>query len=187
MFEITKKKYYNGKRERTENVKFSFHREETFMKKVIKFLPFISAILGLVALIALFLPAFTFAGKEFLGFTTVIGYTKKISGVGSFKLLSFSFMNLVTYLLALAGIVLSVLTYVKKVKLFAWIAAGCLLLAGILFFFVMPFSCVADGWTVVFGGKADKGLWKLGYGAVLAGVGSLLGAVSAAVYAFIEK
>ncbi|MBQ8659168.1 MAG: hypothetical protein IJ506_08560 [Clostridia bacterium] len=147
------------------------------MKKVIKFLPLVAAVIGLLAVMSLFLPAFVYAGNEFLGSTTVFGYTKE-TAVGDFDLLSFSFMNLLTYLLVLVGIVCAVLAFLKKdQKLFAWGGAACLLLAGVFFFCVIPFTSVADQWQLVFLAKADKSLWELGYGAILAGISSILSAI----------
>lgn len=154
--------------------------KEAFMKKVIKFLPLVAAVLGLIAAISLFLPAIVVGDNEFLGFTTAFGYEKK--GV---EYLSFSFMNLLTYLLVIGGTVCAVLAYFKKEnKLFAWISAVCFLVAGVLFFFMIPFASPTAMWKLLGGFKK---LAELGYGAILAGVCSILGAAAVVVAKLLDK
>lgn len=150
------------------------------MKKVVKFLPLVGAVLGLVAVIALFLPVINLAtGDKFPGVATVIGYDKKVEG-STIPMLGFSFMNLFTYLLAAAGIVCAVLTYLHKGgKYMAWIAAACLLVAGIFFFCVKGFATVEY--------PPLKSGWSLGYGAILAGISSILGACSLAATKLLNK
>lgn len=157
------------------------------MKKVIKFLPLVAAVLGLIAVISLFLPAFVVAGNDFPGLAAVIGHTKKVATM-SFRLLDFSFMNLVTYLLTLGGIVCAVLAYVKNKKtVFAWIAIGCFAIAGILFFLVMSLAVVGNGWMAVFGPYTLANAGKLGYGAILAGVSCLVAAVAVLLNKLLNK
>ena len=150
------------------------------MKKVIKFLPLIAAVLGLVAVIALFLPAIVLeSGDKFPGFTTAFGY-KKDTPMGKVPMLGFSFMNLLTYILVIVGIVCAVLTYLNKGgKYVAWIGAICLLIAGIFFFCVQSFATVEY--------EPLKTVWSLGFGAILAGISSILGACSLAAAKLLNK
>lgn len=153
------------------------------MKKVVKFLPLIAAFLGFIAVLSLFLPAIVVEDDKFLGFTTVIGYEKKVSG-RTIPLLGFSFMNLLTYLLVISGTVCAVLTYLNKGgKYAAWISVACLLLAGIFFFCVMSFATVKDNVNA----QAMKEVWEIGFGAILAGICSILGAASMAAKKFFDK
>lgn len=150
------------------------------MKKLVKTLPIIAAVLGLIAIISLFLPAIVVGDNEFLGFTTAFGYEKK--GV---EYLSFSFMNLLTYLLTIGGTVCAVLAYWKKQnKLFAWISASCLLIAGIFFFLMISFASPTAMWKLLGG---FENLAKLGYGAILAGVCSILASVAMIANKLLEK
>ncbi|MBQ8230187.1 MAG: hypothetical protein IJZ32_05790 [Clostridia bacterium] len=150
------------------------------MKKLVKTLPVIAAVLGLIAIISLFLPAIVVGDNEFLGFTTAFGYEKK--GV---EYLSFSFMNLLTYLLTIGGTVCAVLTYWKKPnKLFAWISAACLLIAGVFFFFMISFASPTATWKFLGG---FENLAKLGYGAIFAGVCCILASVAMIANKLLEK
>ncbi|MBQ8394541.1 MAG: hypothetical protein IJY63_03010 [Clostridia bacterium] len=150
------------------------------MKKVVKFLPVIAAVLGLVAVISLFLPAIVLeSGDKFPGFTTVFGYDKNVSGM-KIPMLGFSFMNLLTYVLVIVGIVVAVLTYLGKGgKFMTWIAVACLLVAGIFFFCVRAFATVEY--------EPLKAVWSLGFGAILAGICSILGALSLATSKLLNK
>lgn len=140
------------------------------MKKLVKTLPVVAAVLGCIAIISLFLPTIVVGDNEFLGFTTAFGYKKK--GV---EYLSFSFMNLLTYLLTIGGTVCAVLAYWKKQnKLFAWSSAVALLIAGVLFFFMISFASPTAMWKLLGG---FENLAKLGYGAILAGVCCILSSV----------
>ena len=150
------------------------------MKKVVKFLPVIAAVLGLVAVISLFLPAIVLeSGDKFPGFTTAFGY-KKDTPIGKMPMLGFSFMNLLTYILVIVGIVGAVLTYLGKGgSLVGWIATVCLFVAGIFFFCVQSFATVKY--------EVLKAVWSLGFGAILAGICSILGSLSLAASKLLNK
>ena len=151
------------------------------MKKVIKFLPLVAAVLGLVAAMALFLPVIDLAnGDKFPGIATVIGYDKDYGGGMVVPMLGFSFMNLLTYILVSGGIVCAILTYLNKGgKYVAWIGVACLLIAGIFFFCVQSFATVEY--------EALKTIWSRGYAAILAGISSILGACSLVAAKLLNK
>ncbi|MBQ8657501.1 MAG: hypothetical protein IJ506_00010 [Clostridia bacterium] len=160
-------------------------------------LNWIAAGLGIVAVIMLFLPFIGYS-KEVLGKTVsdwANGFTVTFGGdLGEVEYFGFSFMNLLTVLLLLAGVALSVLAALKGNKMMAYVAAACLLLAGIFFF------CGNSFW--VFSSENTKGLNEelvdalyqdareglgLGAGAIIAGICSILAAVSAAGSTVIDK
>ena len=161
------------------------------MKELKKYAPLISAALGLIALIMLFLPAIV-AGEDVIkGTQAVFGWTEEVNvlvGVKKVEMLEFSFMNLLTYVLVIAGIALAVLAFLQKKELFAFIAAGCFAVAAVFFFCAIGFTVVAEGWNelaALVNGDI-KAEWKLGAGAVIGGICSIL-AVAAAVAPVVLK
>ncbi|MBQ9114254.1 MAG: hypothetical protein IJY05_04945 [Clostridia bacterium] len=161
------------------------------MKKVVKFLPLISAVVGVLALLSLFLPVFTTTAlsgelKEFPGLAVLIGHTKELAPGMKARLLDFSFMWLLTYLLTLVGVVFAALSFVKKNSIFVWVAVACFLLAGIFYFMPAVFAQQGEGWLLAFPGKVKK-VADLGAGAIVAGICSLLGAAGMVAYKFLNK
>lgn len=161
------------------------------MKALKKYLPLIAAALGLIAVIMIFCPAI--AGKEtdssYNGLKAVFGHSEKVLGkkVG---VLDFSFMNLLTYVLAIAGIVCSVLAYRNpKNKLMSLIATVCFAVAAIFFFCTIAFTAISD--DMLMGGlvKASdvKDGLELGIGAILGGVASILAAVASIAPVVLKK
>lgn len=90
----------------------------------------------------------------------------------------FAFMVFVTVLLAVGGIVCSVLSYLGKGEIFALIATACYALAAIFFFCTVGFYCSANDVS-----KSDiekvGGSIKLAAGAVLAAILMILAAACA--------
>jgi len=93
--------------------------------KISSLLTALAAILGVVAIIMLFVPAIGWKNLDgtFKGMDVVFGCKGKGTEIST---LNFSFMNLLTYILVLAGTVLSLLNVLvkKPSKLFSLIAAG---------------------------------------------------------------
>jgi hypothetical protein len=147
--------------------------EGFLMKKSVLF-NWIAAGLGLVAIIALCLNCVTYSlevmgvevSESWSGWTVIFG-----SKEDGFK---FSFMNLVTLLLILAGAACAVLANLKPNKLFNYVAAACLVLAGVLFFLMVAFTQLEG----VSGNEAsqikDK-FFGLGFGAILGAIVSIAG------------
>ncbi len=147
-------------------------------KKISSIVSLISAALGIVALVMIFLPAIGVKDTEktYTGLQIVFGY--KDAGVTAFE---FSFMNLLTYLLVIAGVVFTVLGLLGKGSKFAtFIAAICFLVGGIFFFFQLQF-CIPN--TTVSGivslaGKNIKKAGSLGAGSIIGGICSILAAIA---------
>lgn len=162
------------------------------MKKAIGFAPLCAAALGLIAIIMLFVPSVVAGETLFNGFQVAFGYAETSEFMGSTistTILEFSFMNLLPYLLVLAGIVLLLLNAKKANNLFALIAAACLIAAGVLFFFAVSFTMVNADWAGVAGaiGANLKEGWTLGAGAIIAAICALLGGVAALVPIVLKK
>jgi hypothetical protein len=113
------------------------------------------------------------------------------------KLLAFSFLVLLPYILLLAGIVLNIVSLLGKGgKLLPFIAAVCYVGAAVLFFIVMQTYCVyvpealKDEARELYIKTIKKGFeetYTLGLGAIFSGVLSALCAVFSAVSVFVKK
>lgn len=145
-----------------------------------KYLPFATIVLSILAFVMLFLPAIvTKEAKldtDYSGFQLAFGYKEEMLGK-EVTILKFSFMNFLTVLLPLAALVLTLLNAFgkKQNKLFTLLAAICLAVAGVFFFCSLGFSSFNVHEKVV---DETKELFKLGIGAILGGVFSLLGALA---------
>ena len=107
------------------------------------------------------------------------GITSAIKFEGTINYFAFSFLNLLPYILLLAGIVFAVLKVVggkSNSKMFSFVAAVCLIAGGVLLFCVVPFSVAG---TYEFLGKTiptlEKQYMSLGIGAIVGGVLGILG------------
>ena len=142
----------------------------------------VSAVLGLAALAMIFLQAVGIKESEttYTGLQITFGYKETLPVIGDITVFQFSFMNLLTYLLALAGIVFSVLSAMGKGSKFAaFIAAAAFAVAGVFFFLPVSY-CVpnadASKITSFLGGDIKEAL-TLAYGAIIGGVACLLAAI----------
>lgn len=122
---------------------------------------------------------------NFTGMQVTFGYTANaLEGItttikADINYFAFSFLNLLPYILLLAGIVFAVLKVVggkSNSKMFSFVAAVCLIAGGVLLFCVVPFSVVGTNEIL---GKAiptlDKQYMSLGIGAIVGGVLGILG------------
>ena len=154
------------------------------MKKLLKLAPLLAAALGVIALLMLFLPAVIADETSYNGLKVVFGYTEETKAIVSTiktVILKFSFMNLLTYLLVICGIVLSILNKDGKNKLFFLIATACFIIAAILFLCTVSLTVINPDWVKLIGyiGHDIKETWKLGAGAIIAAITSILaGAIS---------
>ncbi len=163
-----------------------------------KYLPFAAILLSILAFVMLFLPAIvTKEAKldtEYTGFQLAFGYKKTI-GSKEFAKLNFSFMNFLTVLLPLAALVLTALNSFgkKQNKLLTLLAAICLAVAGVFFFMSLNFASFNKPETIADVIEAGltlyipKEAFKLGIGAILGGVFSLLGALASFASLALDK
>lgn len=115
-------------------------------KKTIKLL-FIccEVVLAVAAFCMLFLPAVGIKDSDttYSGMNVTFGYSVKV--LLEVKVFEFSFMNLLTYILVLAAIVLIILKFVfKKRMLFNLLIALILVVAGIFFFLTKQFTLLNE-------------------------------------------
>lgn len=147
------------------------------MEKLKKYLPLVAVILAVVAIAMIFLPC-SKGNDDWKGFNAVFGYSMSAFGM-TVNVFEFSFMNLLTYVLVIVGLVCAAMAAKKDNIIVNIVGAVCLLVAGI-FFFMTP------NFIVVTGGGSAEGL-ELGTGPIIAAICSILAAVCVAVPAVLKK
>ena len=147
----------------------------------------LEVVFAIAALCMIFLPAIGVKDSDtsYSGLNAVFGYSTKtnllVSTVET-QVFSFSFLNLLTYLLVLIAVVLLILklAFKKQAKLVNLLSIILLIVAGVFFFLVVQFSVVAEGFSklyAAFGSDPKAGL-TLGIGAILGGVFALVSALA---------
>lgn len=144
-------------------------------------LSFVAAVLGLVAVVMLFLPAIGIKDTDttYTGLQITFGYKESLLGF-EYTVFDFSFMNLLTYILAVVGIVFSVLSAMGKGSKFAaFIAVAAFAVSGVFFFLSVSYTLPNEDASKIisFVGGDIKDVLTLAYGAIIGGVASLLAAV----------
>lgn len=149
----------------------------------------IATLLGIVAIAMIFLP--NVAVKDFdatyTGLQIVFGYSETAPFIGDLETFKFSFMNLLVYLLAVAGVVFAVMG-LNDGKLSNFISAGAFIACGILFF-ISPSFCLVNetvSWGAsIFGGDITDAL-KLAYGAIIGAIAALLAGLAQLYKVFVK-
>lgn len=144
-------------------------------------LSFVAAVLGLAAVVMLFLPAIGIKDTDttYTGLQITFGYKESLLGF-EYTVFDFSFMNLLTYILAVVGIVFSVLSAMGKGSKFAaFIAVAAFAVSGVFFFLSVSYTLPNEDASKIisFVGGDIKDVLTLAYGAIIGGVASLLAAV----------
>ncbi len=156
-----------------------------------------SALLALVAIISIFLPQIvSTVDKETTYNGLTLAFGKKLT---DFSKINFSFVNLLAYVLIVAGLVIIALQIagIADNKALAFVAAVALIVGGILFFFVLGSSSTSAinpfndkvGDPVKFSEQNSDivTLWKVGVGSTLGGITAILSGVFAAGKAVLDK
>lgn len=155
-----------------------------------KIITLAAALLGLVAFIMFFLPAIAVKDTEttYTGFQAIFGFKETVLK-NEIAHLQFSFMNLLTLILLVAGIALTVLTIMGKgCKQLPLGAIAAFLIAGIFFFLTVAFCVPGEEISSVvgaFGGNVKDGL-KLAAGPIIGGICSILSALGLAYNYFVK-
>ena len=158
-----------------------------------------AVLFAIVAVCMMFVNAATVDVKltevNFTGAQLAFGYKETI-GSKDFEILSFSFMNLLPYLLALGGGVVAVLAALgKKSFLFNVIATACFVAAAIFFFTAITYITVANtagegllnqAWKSVVESIRNSENVKLAIGSILGGVFSVIAAACSALKIFVK-
>jgi hypothetical protein len=148
-----------------------------------------TALLALVAIVMAFTTCVKLNGvltgtTDYTGLQATFGYTDKYDN----QMFAFSFVNLITYLLLLAGFVLVLLKAfgTTKSKTVDYVVIALFLVAAILFF-LMPTLAVspyADNANKILAGSVTRGL---GVGAILSAILLLCSAFTLLVKTLLKK
>lgn len=134
----------------------------------------VALLFGIVSVCMLFLPSVIWSDANYSGFQTMFGCeTEKVFGA-SVEIFAFSFMNLLTLILAVVGILLSAFNLVSNNsnKLFAFIGAAAFVVSAVFFFLTPSFSI-----PMILGSSVQGSVeLSLGIGSILGGVFSALAA-----------
>lgn len=146
----------------------------------------VSALLAVVAFFLMFAPAATYeilgTKGSYTGAQMTFGYSETVLG-SEIAIINFSFLNLLPYILIVAGIVFNFLT--KFCKFSNFISAGCYVVAGVLFFLVIV-MCMPNVENADLVNSFKENL-TLGAGAIVAGILSILAALASLSTLFIKK
>lgn len=152
-------------------------------KSIISYAGLASVILAAVAVCMIFLPAISYAkangeAVNYTGLQVTFGFSETQASLGSASYVTewfkFSFMNLLTYVLLIVGIVFAVMQMNKKQsKLFTLITAACFVVGGVFMFMVVNYSIVGAG-QVTGATLLDKQNMSLGIGAIIGGAAACL-------------
>ena len=109
------------------------------------FISAISALLGIVAIIMIIVPAISVKDSEttYTGLQITLGYTES-SLLGDVTHFEFSFMNVLAYLFALGGVVFVFLSALGKGSKFASFIAFIAFVASAIFFFMSIELCIPN-------------------------------------------
>ena len=174
------------------------------MKKALKYFPLVTAVLALAALIVGLAAPAVIVSEEiaYSGWKSVFGFKEVkdvIIGEQSIEYLKFSFWNLLLYILLIVGIAACVVSFVKpELSWLGYVAAGCFTVAAVFFFCSVGLTQAGKVYTLegssiealVKTQSEAKEAWKLGAGAIVGAILSILAVLCAAappVLALLQK
>ena len=150
-----------------------------------------AVLLGLVAIAMIFVPTVTVKGiintYTFTGLNLAFGCNLENTSTAIFE---FSFMNLLTYILALAVTVVALMGLIKNSfasGLFRIIAAACFIVSGVFFFMSINFcipNTTASNITKFFSGDI-KSAGTLAVGAYIGGITAIIAGVCELLSVFV--
>ncbi len=133
---------------------------------------------------------------SYKGTQVAFGYSETYPIIGEVKFLNFSFMNLLPYILVLAGAVVAILAALgKKSFLLNIIAVACFVLAAVFFFTAASYVSVAgsegsSSWSAlvknIVDALKDGDNLKIAIGSILGGVFSIVAAACSALKIFVK-
>ncbi len=160
------------------------------MKKLFKYVDLAMAVLAGIALLTIFMPAIEnvrslMTGKNITGLDILIAKSEPFSNVLGFAM-SIPCCNLLTYLFIIGGLVCSVLSHLKKGKIFNYVAIGCSFMGAICLLLTTVFYGIAIT-KAQFNVMNDRILpLGLGVGSITGAVCCMLAALLGAIRLVIE-
>lgn len=144
-------------------------------------------LLGVAAICMMFVGGVTWGNTTYTGLQTAFGYTQETNLVlttAKTEIFAFSFMNLLTYILALVGVVMCLLNVLahKSNSLFAFIGAASFIVSAVFFFLAPQFSI-----PMLLGSSVQGSVeLALGIGSILGGVFSGIAGLSTLASCFVK-
>ncbi|MBQ3219848.1 MAG: hypothetical protein IJB32_04580 [Clostridia bacterium] len=156
----------------------------------------VAALLGVISILMIFLPAISIKDSEttYSGLQIVFGFTEN-GLLGKIVHFEFSFMNLLTYILIAVGVVFTVLGAMGKGSKFAlFIALACFAVGAIFFFMQVAFcvpnkdlESVVSGLGGLFNKDASiKDSLSLAVGSIISAICAILSAIVLAYKIFVK-
>lgn len=145
-----------------------------------------ATILGVVAICMIFVSAFSvkrpLITDTFSGLQSVFGFAEN-----DFTYLSFSFMNLLTYILVVVAVLFAILKLcgVLKSKLLNYVIAALFVVAGVFFFLTSTFAVYGEVYKTYV--EAVGSSVALGAGSIVAGISSICAGCLTLVSSFVKK
>ena len=154
-----------------------------------------AVLLGIVAIAMIFVPTIGVKDSDttYTGMQLAFGYSVTKSALGLSATLTyfeFSFMSLLTYILALAGTVVALMGLIKNSfasGLFRIIAAACFIISGVFFFMAVNFCAPGNDISsaVSFLGGNVKNSLVLAVGAYIGGITAIIAGVCELLSVFV--
>lgn len=161
---------------------------------IIQLFPIIGTVLGIIAVVMIFLPAISIKDTEvtYTGLQTAFGYTQE-GLFGDRIIFKFSLILFVGFIIAIGAVAFAVFHLLTpKNKSFLLFAVVCFVLSALCYFFQIELLSVGDGFLSELVGSylnpdLAKETMQLGVGAVVGGIASVLSAIACALPIFIKK
>lgn len=154
-------------------------KKKSKKSNVSKILLVVALLLGVASVCMLFVPSVKWGDTTFTGLQTAFGYEKEIDAIVTTlktRYFEFSFMNLLTFVLALVGTIISLLNCLsnKPSKVFGFVGAVAFIVSAVFFFLAPQFAI-----PVVLGQNAKGSVeLTLAIGSILGGVFSGIAGLS---------
>jgi len=127
---------------------------------------------------------------ELTGIQATFGYSEQTKLLGTLYYTNFSILNLLVYVLLIAGVMLTILKMFKVIKsgTFDYVIVALFVVAGILYFMVPNFVVYGNDWSTAVNIALKAGGAKVVLaGGIVGGISSILAAVSIIAGKFLAK
>ena len=150
-------------------------------------LTLVAILLGIVAVVMMFVSAIGVKDSDvtYTGLQVAFGFKEATILGGEVIVFNFSFMNLLTYVLATVGVVFAILGIIGKGSKFAsLISAIAFVASGVFFFMTISFSIPNEDVSAIIN---LKDAYVLGVGSIIGGIVSIISGICCLANVVIEN
>lgn len=150
-------------------------------------LTLVAILLGIVAVVMMFVSAIGVKDSDvtYTGLQVAFGFKETIILLGETDIFHFSFMNLLTYVLATVGVIFAILGIIGKGSKFAsLISAIAFVASGVFFFMTISFSIPNEDASAIINLKDS---FVLGVGSIIGGIVSIISGICCLANVVIEN